>query len=254
LLVPFPRGRCDKKGPASLFFAAYVASSQKNMTIISFKYDFIFVKTQKTAGTSIEIELSKCLDDDEHAIITPIYPPVAGHMPRNCVSANLPGPFFNHMPALLIKHYLGEKVFHNMFSFCVEREPVAKCLSHFHMLRNSPEHNRDGKYQSTWSEYCDKGNFPVDLTQYSEFKNGAVHKIVNTILAYETLATSLPQIVDRLGMKDFKFEATAKAEYSKNRIVSYQDVTEAQRQIIYRAFERSLSLCGLYECSHRPNT
>ena len=219
------------------------------MTIISYKYNFIFVKTQKTAGTSIEIELSKCLDDDEQAIITPIYPAFAEHRPRNFQEHNLPGPFFNHMPAFLIKRYLGESVFRNMFKFCVEREPVAKCLSHFHMLRNSPEHNENGTYQSTWNEYCDKRNFPIDITKYTESKSGALHKIVDTILAYETLATSLPQIAERLHLRGFRLDATAKSEYSRNRIVSYQDVTEQQRKIIYGAFDNSLSVSGLYRAN-----
>jgi hypothetical protein len=224
------------------------------MAIISFKYNFIFVKTQKAAGTSIEIELSKCLDDDEQAIITPISPAFAEHRPRNFQARNYPGSFFNHMPAFLIRRYLGENVFRNMFKFCVEREPVAKCLSHFHMLRNSPDHNENGMYQGTWNEYCDKRNFPVDIIKYTESKSGALHKIVDTILAYETLATTLPQITERLHLRGFKLDATAKSEFSRNRIVSHQEVTEQQRKIIYDAFDRSLSVSGLYhanvECEH----
>ena len=38
--------------------------------IISHKYKFIFLKTTKTAGTSVEISLSRFCGDDD--IITPI--------------------------------------------------------------------------------------------------------------------------------------------------------------------------------------
>src|SRR5207245_10127827 len=49
--------------------------------IISNKYKFIFIKTTKTAGTSIEVFLSKqCGPMD---ILTPIAPPIEGHQPRN---------------------------------------------------------------------------------------------------------------------------------------------------------------------------
>jgi hypothetical protein len=38
--------------------------------IVSHKYKFIFLKTKKTAGTSIEISLSRYCDEDD--IITPL--------------------------------------------------------------------------------------------------------------------------------------------------------------------------------------
>ena len=47
--------------------------------IISHKYRFIFVKTRKTAGTSVEAYLSQhCGDSD---VLTPIHPPLPGHVP-----------------------------------------------------------------------------------------------------------------------------------------------------------------------------
>jgi hypothetical protein len=211
------------------------------MTIISFKHNFIFVKTLKTAGTSIEIELSKCLEDDEQAIITPIYPSVQGHRPRNFEPEKFPLRFFNHMPALIIRRFIGEKTFNNMFKFCVEREPVAKCLSDFHMRRTLSAHTG-----ISWEQYCDERRFPIDLAKYTEFRSGARVKIVDTILAYETLAKSLPQIADKLQLRGFKFEATAKSEYSKNRIVAYEEVTQSQRKIIYAYFAPSLAISGLY--------
>ncbi|WP_293150922.1 hypothetical protein [Okeania sp. SIO2C9] len=38
--------------------------------IISYRYKFIFLKTKKTAGTSVEISLSRFCGDDD--VITPI--------------------------------------------------------------------------------------------------------------------------------------------------------------------------------------
>ena len=51
--------------------------------IICHKYKFIFIKTRKTAGTTIELNLSLVLPDD--AVVTPFGRPEAGHRPRNYV-------------------------------------------------------------------------------------------------------------------------------------------------------------------------
>ena len=49
--------------------------------LLSHTHKFIFVKTRKTAGTSIEVDLSKFMSDED--IVTPIIPEEPGHIPRN---------------------------------------------------------------------------------------------------------------------------------------------------------------------------
>ena len=51
------------------------------MAIVSHKFGFIFCKTRKTAGTSLEVYLGRrCGPED---IVTPILPPNPEHQPRN---------------------------------------------------------------------------------------------------------------------------------------------------------------------------
>src|SRR2546430_1538412 len=120
---------------------------------ISHKHKFIFIKTVKAAGTSLEVFLSQhCGPDD---ILTLFDPPIEGHQPRNYngsgdhVSEILRIPFgprsawrcllarrerfYNHMLAWLVRLRIPPTVWNSYFKFCVERNPWDKVLSHYHM-------------------------------------------------------------------------------------------------------------------------
>ena len=146
--------------------------------LISHKYKFIFIKTKKTAGTSIEIELGKNMGDND--VITPIKPNFEGHLPRNFIyeGYNL----FNHISAQSLKKILPKNIFENYYKFCVEREPVDKCISYYFMRKNSPNSSEERK-KMTWEDFVNKKRFPVDANFYSYENN----LIVNKIIKYENL-------------------------------------------------------------------
>ncbi|WP_422038873.1 hypothetical protein [Roseibium sp.] len=203
--------------------------------IVSHRHKFIFVKTVKTAGTSIEVDLNKVLGADD--IATPIVPAVAGHTPQNFAYRKF-GLFArtcsNHMSAREIRKIVGRRAFRKYFVFCVEREPVDKCMSHYSMLINSPLHNR-GNQGLTWDDYVDRGKFPVDVGKYTDRHGGL---LVHRILKYETLAEELRSVADMLG---FEVELTTKAKSGFREICP---VSERQTQIIYDAFAKSNRYTG----------
>ena len=203
--------------------------------LISHKYKFIFVKTVKTAGTSIEVELSKIMGPTD--IVTPIIPPEEGHVARNFQVQTPHGIFEvkNHMPAFKLKSVMAPQMFNGYFKFCVEREPVDKCVSHFSMLKNSPIHNK-GNEGITWESYLDRGNFPTDFIRYCDPQGNL---LVDRILKYEDLTNELRSVASQIGFPFEKVYSTAKSGWREK-----IDVTDAQKERIYEAFAPTLPFTG----------
>ena len=224
--------------------------------IISHKYKFIFIKTAKTAGTSIEIFLSQhCGEND---IVTPIFPHIEPHVARNYSGIWNPSKeiiykrgrgvwstieqllkrnkFHNHIPAWLVKCRIPDKMWKNYFKFCVERNPWDKTLSHYHMLNDRAGGNM------SFEEYIERGNFCLNYSKYTDSKNNI---LVDKIIKYESLAEELHQVFNNLGIPfDGTLGVRAKSEHRKDR-TPYQDVlTSKQRTLIIKAFAKEIELHG----------
>ena len=199
------------------------------MTIVSFSRRFIFIKTAKTAGSSMEVHLAQICGPDD--IVTPINPPNPRHQPRNHGDE-----YYNHMPAERIRA-LQPKSFAACYKFCFERHPVDKCLSHFAMLRNSPHHRRPDSPR-TWQAYLEQGRFPVDIDKYSS-ADGEL--LVNRIYRYEELDAALRDLEQRLNCRLTPFAAQEKSGF-RYEVPSLAEVMgdKGQKARIMEAFSASL--------------
>ncbi|MDX2265970.1 MAG: sulfotransferase family 2 domain-containing protein [Hyphomicrobiales bacterium] len=117
--------------------------------IVCHEHKFIFLKTQKTAGTSIECALSAFCGPDD--IITPVSSSDEhlrqGRGPQNWRLPHVPwyktalrplnfykdrtnrARFWHHMPAERIRAEVGEQVWKSYFKFAVERNPWDRQIS-----------------------------------------------------------------------------------------------------------------------------
>ncbi len=224
--------------------------------IISHKYRFIFIKTVKTAGTSIEVFLSQhCGIDD---VLTPIWPTVETHFARNYKGLANPLPvlwnnrgrkilftlkdvlmgykFYNHIPARIVKKRTPGSIWDSYFKFCVERNPWDKTLSHYHMV------NARKRGRLTLDEYLEKGMFCINYPLYTD-----AHKrmLVDKVIRYESLLDGLREVFGQLAIP---FEGTlgviAKSEFRKDRRPYQQIFTSEQRSIIHRAFADEIEMHG----------
>jgi hypothetical protein len=225
--------------------------------ILSHKYKFIFIKTAKTAGTSIEVFLSSHCDPKD--IVTPIAPPVAGHQPRNYEGFINPMPeilqrpgkifsalkhsitsrekFYNHMPAYEVRNRIPADVWNSYFKFCVERNPWDKVLSHYHMHAA-----REGG-SLTLDEYLARARFPINYFRYTDRSGRRI--IVDRVVRYENLLAELTEIFSQLRISfDGNLGVAAKSEYRTDRR-PYQEVfTDEQRRIVEKAFAKEIKLHG----------
>jgi hypothetical protein len=225
--------------------------------ILSHKYKFIFIKTAKTAGTSIEVFLSKYCGPTD--VVTPIWPLIEGHQPRNYEGFINPIPeilekpgklfsalrhtitsrekFYRHMPASLVKQRVPARIWNSYFKFCVERNPWDKVLSHYHMHAA-----REGGSLSL-DEYLARGRFAINYFRYTDRSGTKV--IVDRILHYENLLAELGEVFSQLNIPfDGTLGVTAKSEYRTDRR-PYQEVfNDEQRRIVEKAFAREIELHG----------
>jgi len=225
--------------------------------ILSHKHKFIFIKTAKTAGTSIEVFLSKhCGPKD---IVTPIAPPIEGHQPRNYEGFINPLPeilqrpdkifsalrhsitsrekFYNHMPASEVRRRVPADVWNGYFKFCVERNPWDKVLSHYHM------HAAREAGSLTLDEYLARGRFPINYFRYTDRSGTKI--IVDRVLRYENLLTEVDEVFSKVSIPfDGTLGVVAKSEYRTDRRPYQEIFSDVQRKTVEEAFAREIELHG----------
>jgi hypothetical protein len=198
----------------------------------------------------------RCGPDD---VLTPIFPAVEGHEPRNYEGTANPlsqilripfGPpsawrhilaerqrFYRHMPAWLIRLRVPREVWKSYFKFCVERNPWDKVLSHYHMHA----HRQGGTL--SFDQYLAKGRLPVNYRRYTDPRGSKI--IVDRVLRYENLINELTEVFAKLNVPfEGSLGVKAKGEYRTDR-TPYQPVfTKEQREMVERIFAREIELHG----------
>lgn len=218
--------------------------------IISHKYKFIFIKTAKTAGTSIEAYLSDLCGNDD--VFTPIYPPSPNLKPRNFGGPPLPDlgtlrpgqfaelnrqhKFRNHMGASEIKRLVDPQVWGTYLKFCVERNPWDKVVSSFYM---QVHRNAEPK---TFAQFINSKQFPVDWPRW--YDKTEERYLVDKVLRFENLNAELGGVFNSLGVPFAgNLDSREKACYRpKNRPYRQHYREPGQIKSVLEAFETEIRL------------
>lgn len=182
--------------------------------IISHQHRFIFVKTHKTAGSSLEVALAReCGDDD---IVSHMEDNIASGIPRNYGPTSWLGPAYNeikllrkivgrhspllgefyyeHMPASRIKALVGSSIWESYFTFCFERNPWDKAVSYYLWKQQG-----QGRTMPPFEEYIEKKphRLPRDAALYFEGED----LLVDRVFEFRELSAALEELRDRLGLR-----------------------------------------------------
>lgn len=179
--------------------------------IVSHRHKFIFIKTFKTASTSLEIALSEYCGPKD--IITPIsdkdenlrvkfgYPGSQNYRiplrkySKLAILQHLywfrPKLFYNHMPGVEIRNAVDSDVWNNYFKFTFERNPYDKTVSKYFWVKQFRSFNNIKEFILSGRASRTTG---FDL--YSEHSM----PIVDKVYKYENMKEALSDITVNLGL------------------------------------------------------
>ena len=223
--------------------------------IVSHKHRFIFIKTHKTAGTSVEISLSRYCGPED--IITPISAEDGavrtelGEGPRNYDGplwkyrardvARLLSPrrralFFNHMPAHRVRQLVGRAIWEKYYTFCIERNPWDKLVSAFHWGQ------RHEGGPTSFSDYLAQGR-RLDVRDFPLYTiRGKV--AVDRVGRFETLQDDLSLVCGQVGIDFDGWLPRAKSRFRSRERTYQQHYSPAERDLVARWFRREIDLFG----------
>ncbi len=220
--------------------------------IISHKNRFIFIKTEKTAGTSIEIALSKYCGPED--IITPITPEDEAKRKnlgyRGAQNYKIPFAkyskidfckaiqqrsrlaFFNHAGASFIKRYLDKDIWDSYYKFCFERNPWDKVVSWYYWrYKKEPRPPISDFVQST----------EANIIKGFELYTISSEIVVDKVFLFENLSQAMEEISAKLGLDEIPSLPKAKSGFRKDKRSYREILSEKDREKIQKVYAREIA-------------
>lgn len=210
--------------------------------IASFAHDFIFVKTRKVGGTSLEIVLSSwCSGRD---ICTPIPPEDEqiraryGGSPRNFRAREGKPAFYNHIPATDVRAAL-PGLWSRAFKFSVDRHPYEKVVSRawWNIGR------RGGSPEQEIEEEIEQAIEKRSYLNYPIYCDGE-QVIVDEVWRYEEMWDRLAELAERLGQAVPEAPPRAKSGHRRDRRPAREILSDEQRRRIAEDARIEFELLG----------
>lgn len=211
--------------------------------LISHRYKFIFLRTEKTAGSSLSSAIVDALGDD---VIAPnmTRPKWAKFSPIHHGALKRSFPrffgFHSHSTARQARHVLGREIFDSYYKFAVERNPWARQVSlytHREWKKNKPGDQFD-KHLRSWI---------YRNTEYVRLNNWSIYAIgnkvvVDELLRYETLSEQLTGLFKKLGVKN-PIKLPNLRQYKTGRTHYSKYYSDASRDLVAKWYSKEIEAC-----------
>jgi len=226
--------------------------------IISHEHRLIFLKTRKTAGTSVEIALSDIAGP--HDVITALDADdeELKHLRggRGAQNDRLPlraygltkaakrmlgrgNRAYNHMPASEVRRMVGSKVWDAYLKFAIERNPWDAVISQYHWRNRSIPREQ----WPSLTEYLSTRHVRLLAHNVDIYSLRGV-TAVDHLCRYESLEEDLELVRRAAGLTDTLELPRAKAASRTDRRPYREFYSEADRQTVDRMFSRTIAATG----------
>lgn len=223
--------------------------------IISHAHQFIFLKTQKCAGTSIEMALSQLCGPDD--VITPVSPEDekmrVGRGPQNYAiplryrsqfwrlrlalgmrPSKAGTVYFNHMGAAAVRRAMDPRLFDTYRKVSVVRNPWDREVSlYYWTFRENPDPPDFEQFVRRWRHRPERKTFEI----YSI--SGRI--VADVILRYERLQVDFEDFVASLGVENCPQLPRAKGQHRKRTASDYTVMYNTKtRHIVEQRYAREI--------------
>ncbi len=221
--------------------------------IISHKHKFIYIKLRKTAGTSIEMMLSKICGEND--VITPLgkedlirskeksgearnyHFPLKKYWKREIAQFLLgqgPACFLEHFTAQEILNRVDEEVWNDYYKFTFDRNPFDKAVSYYFW------DGGDKKYGNI-KDWINNGGL-YSMSSYNLYSIGN-RVVVDKVYKYEDMEKGLAHLTKRLNLDTPLQLPEYRAKGTYRKVKDYREVIDPEsRALLEVMYARELAL------------
>lgn len=212
--------------------------------LVSHKYRFIFLRTEKTGSTSLTAALKSMVDEDDLRI-NMNRPAWAKYSPihHGALKRNFPQWFglHTHATAKQARNVLGPKIFDNYYKFAVDRNPWERQVSLY-----THREWKKGKKAENFDQ--DIRSFLYRSTEYVRLNNWSIYAIgkeivADRVLRYENLSEEIDELVKLIGLPA-PIEMPRLRSYSSERPHYSTYYSNASRELVSRWYAKEIEAHG----------